>query len=374
MIIKNAEVYTEEGIFEKRDIYIQDGRFAGQMPEAEDQQVIDAEGCYAIPGLTDIHFHGCVGRDFCDGTEEAIQAIADYEASVGVTTIVPATMTFSEEKLMGIARAARAHKNEKGAILCGINMEGPFIAMKKKGAQNGKYIHKPDIEMFDRLQEESGGLFKLVDLAPEVDGAMEFIRAKKDEVVLSIAHTTANYETAKAAIEAGVHHMTHLYNAMNPISHREPGPVIAAADDERCEAELICDGVHIHPAVVRNTLKMFGPDRVIFVSDTMMAAGLPDGLYELGGQPVTARGNRATLEDGTLAGSNTNLMECMKTAVKQMNVPLETAVRCAAVNSAKSVGIYDQYGSITPGKTANVVLLDKNDLEVKQVILKGECL
>lgn len=372
MIIKNAEVYTEEGVFEKRDIYICDGRFTDQAADADDGQVIDGEGCYAIPGLTDIHFHGCVGRDFCDGTEEAIQAIADYEASVGVTTIVPATMTFSEEKLMSIARAAREHKNEKGAILCGINMEGPFIAMKKKGAQNGKYIHKPDIEMFDRLQKESGGLFKLVDLAPEVEGAMEFIEAKKDEVVLSIAHTTADYETAKAAIDAGVHHMTHLYNAMNPISHREPGPVIAASDDERCEAELICDGVHIHPAVVRNTLKMFGPDRVIFISDTMMAAGLPDGLYELGGQPVTARGNRATLEDGTLAGSNTNLMECMKTAVKQMNVPLETAVRCAAVNSAKSVGIYDQYGSITPGKTANAVLLDKNDLEVKQVILKGE--
>ena len=372
MIIKNAEVYTEEGVFEKRDIYICDGRFTDQAADADDGQVIDGEGCYAIPGLTDIHFHGCVGRDFCDGTEEAIQAIADYEASVGVTTIVPATMTFSEEKLMSIARAAREHKNEKGAILCGINMEGPFIAMKKKGAQNGKYIHKPDIEMFDRLQKESGGLFKLVDLAPEVEGAMEFIEAKKDEVVLSIAHTTADYETAKAAIDAGVHHMTHLYNAMNPISHREPGPVIAASDDERCEAELICDGVHIHPAVVRNTLKMFGPDRVIFISDTMMAAGLPDGLYELGGQPVTARGNRATLEDGTLAGSNTNLMECMKTAVKQMNVPLETAVRCAAVNSAKSVGIYDQYGSITPGKTANAGLLDKNDLEVKQVILKGE--
>lgn len=370
MIIKNAMVYTEEGIFEKKDIYIRDGKFV-DLAQEEDE-IVDGEGCYAIPGLTDIHFHGCVGRDFCDGTEEAIQAIADYEASVGVTTIVPATMTFSEDKLTQIARAARAHKNEKGAILCGINMEGPFIAMKKKGAQNGKYIHKPDIEMFDRLQKEASGLFKLVDLAPEEEGAMEFIRAKKDEVVLSIAHTTTDYETAKMAIEEGVHHMTHLYNAMNPINHREPGPIIAASDDDRCEAELICDGVHIHPAIVRNTLKMFGPDRVIFISDTMMAAGLSDGMYELGGQPVIVKGNHATLEDGTLAGSNTNLMECMKTAVLKMQVPLETAVRCAAVNSAKSVGIYDQYGSITPGKVANVVLLSMNDLETKQVILKGK--
>lgn len=373
VIVKNAEVYTENGTFEKKDIYIQNGTFA-EVPAEGDQEIVDGTGCYAIPGLTDIHFHGCVGYDFCDGTEEAIQAIADYEASVGVTTIVPATMTFSEEKLTQIGHAARDHKNEKGAELCGINMEGPFIAPARKGAQNGKYIHNPDIAMFDRLQEASGHLYKLVDLAPETEGAMEFIRAKKDEVVLSIAHTAADYDTAKAAIEAGVHHITHLYNAMNGISHREPGPVIAASDDSRCEAELICDGVHIHPAVVRNTLKMFGEDRVIFISDTMMAAGLDDGMYELGGQPVIVKGNRATLEDGTLAGSNTNLMECMKTAVRQMQVPLETAVRCAAVNPAKSVGIYDRYGSITPGKIANLVLLAKEDLETKQVILRGECL
>ena len=374
MIIRNAEVYTEQGIFEKKDIAVCGEQFAEESAAAGecDGEILDGEGCYLIPGLTDIHFHGCVGRDFCDGTEEAIQAIADYEASVGVTTIVPATMTFSEEKLTEIAKAARNHKNEKGAILCGINMEGPFITMKKKGAQNGKYVHRPDVEMFDRLQKEAGGLFKLVDIAPEVEGAMEFIRAKKDEVVLSIAHTDTDYETAKEAIEAGVSHVTHLYNAMNPINHRNPGPIIAASDDDTCEAELICDGVHIHPAVVRNTLKMFGSDRVIFISDTMMAAGLPDGMYELGGQPVRAQGNRATLEDGTLAGSNTNLMECMRTAVLQMHVPLETAVRCAAVNSAKSVGIYDRYGSITPGKVANAVLLRKEDLTVKQVILKGK--
>jgi N-acetylglucosamine-6-phosphate deacetylase len=395
MIIKNAEVYTEEGIFVKADVYIAGDRFEkispvdalakpdAQMMEektadaqkntgADEEEIIDASGCYMIPGLTDIHFHGCVGRDFCDGTEEAIQAIADYEASEGITTIVPATMTFSEEKLMQIAKAAKAHKNEKGAILCGINMEGPFISMAKKGAQNGKYIHKPDIEMFDRIQKEAGGLFKLVDLAPEEEGAMEFIRAKKDEVVLSIAHTTTDYETAKQAIEEGVHHMTHLYNAMNPINHRAPGPIIAASDDEHCEAELICDGVHIHPAIVRNTLKMFGGDRVIFISDTMMAAGLEDGLYELGGQPVIVKGNHATLEDGTLAGSNTNLMNCMRVAVQKMQIPLETAVRCAAVNSARSVGIYDKYGSITPGKIANAVLLRKEDLSTSQVILKGK--
>lgn len=370
MIIKNGEVYTEACRFVKKDLYIQEGKITDVQPQ--DGQELDAAGCYVIPGLTDIHFHGCMGKDFCDGTEEAIQTIADYEASVGVTTICPATMTFSEETLMKIAQAAKAHKNEKGAVLCGINMEGPFISMAKKGAQNGRYIHKPDVEMFDRLQEASGKLFKLVDLAPEEDGALEFIQAKRGEVVLSIAHTSADYEKAKEAIAAGVSHMTHLYNAMNGISHRAPGPVIAAADDTCCEAELICDNVHIHPAVVRNTFKMFGVDRIIFISDTMMAAGLPDGLYELGGQPVIVKGNHATLEDGTLAGSNTNLMECMRTAVREMKIPLEDAVKCAAVNPAKSIGIYEEYGSLTPGKTANVVLLDKETLEVKKVILRGE--
>ncbi len=371
MIIKNADVFTEEGIFVKKDVNIQGGLFS---EFTEDEQVLDGTDCWLIPGLTDIHFHGCVGYDFCDGTEEAIQAIADYEASVGVTTIAPATMTFGEEKLIQIAKAANAHKNEKGAILCGINMEGPFISMEKKGAQNGKYIHKPDVEMFDRIQEAAGGLFKLVDIAPEVDGAMEFIKAKKGEVVLSIAHSNTDYDTAKAAIEAGVTHVTHLYNAMNPITHRNPGPIIAASDDKVCEAELICDNVHIHPAVVRNTLKMFGENRVIFISDTMMAAGLNDGMYELGGQPVIVKGNLATLEDGTIAGSNTNLMKCMVTAVKEMDVPLEVAVKCAAVNPAKSIGIYDKYGSITNGKVANAVLLNKSDLSIKQVILKGSCI
>ena len=371
MIIKNADVFTEEGLFVKKDVVIDGTVFC---ETTSDDVVVDGSDCWLIPGLTDIHFHGCVGYDFCDGTEEAIQAIADYEASVGVTTIVPATKTFSEEKLTEIARAANAHKNDKGAILCGINMEGPFISMAKKGAQNGKYIHKPDVEMFDRLQAEAGGLFKLVDIAPEVEGALDFIKAKKGEVVLSLAHTNTDYDTAKEAIKAGVTHVTHLYNAMNPINHRNPGPIIAASDDEICEAELICDNVHIHPAVVRNTLKMFGKDRVIFISDTMMAAGLEDGMYELGGQPVIVKGNLATLEDGTIAGSNTNLMKCMVTAVKEMNIPLEIAVGCAAVNSAKSVGIYDKYGSITVGKVANAVLLNKSDLSIKQVILKGKCI
>lgn len=374
MIIKNADVFTEEGKFVKQDIYIKDGRFVESEMQAGADEVIDAQGCIAVPGLTDIHFHGCVGYDFCDGTKEAITKIAEYEASIGVTSIVPATMTLGEEILTGICKTAaeyrKTSKNDKAADLCGINMEGPFLAESKKGAQNSAYLHTPDEGMYDRLNEAADHMVKLVAIAPEIEGAMEFIQSKKGEVVLSTAHTAADYETALEAFEKGATHVTHLYNAMNPYTHRAPG-LIGAATDAGAEVELICDGVHVHPAVVRNTFKMFGEDKVILISDSMMATGLDDGDYSLGGQAVKVVGNLATLADGTIAGSATNLMDCVRTAVLKMRIPLETAIKCAAVNPAKSVGIYDEYGSITPGKVANVVLLKKDDLALDSVILRG---
>ena len=232
MIIKNASVFTEEGKFAKQDIFIKDGKFVVSAEEADGEEIIDAKECFAVPGLTDIHFHGCMGHDFCDGTREAITAMAEYEASVGVTSIVPATMTLGEDTLQGICEAAAAYvkevKNDKAADLCGINMEGPFVAASKKGAQNGAYIRKPDVEMFDKLNRASGNMIKLVAIAPEVEDAMEFIKAKKDETVLSVAHTATDYDTAMEAFEKGATHVTHLYNAMNPYTHRAPGPIAAA--------------------------------------------------------------------------------------------------------------------------------------------------
>lgn len=376
MIIKNASVFTEDGRFVLRDIYIEDGEFVDSAQKVSGKEEIDAAGCYAIPGLTDLHFHGCVGHDFCDGTREAIDAMAVYEASVGVTNIVPATMTLSEDTLLGICKAAKAYReegfHEKRARLCGINMEGPFVAPGKKGAQNGEYIRKPDIGMFDRLNKASGNMVKLVAIAPELEGAMEFIDKKHGETAISLAHTEADYDTAIQAFEKGADHVTHLYNAMNPYSHRAPGVVGAAADTQKAEVELICDGVHIHPAAVRTTFKIFGDDRIILISDSMMATGLDDGDYSLGGQAVKVVGNLATLKDGTIAGSATNLMDCLRTAVLKMGIPMESAVKCAAVNTAKCVGIYDRYGSITPGKKADVVLLKKENLALKQVIMEGQ--
>lgn len=378
MRIRNASVYTEEGKFEPKDIFIKDEFFADCEAEGGEEQVIDASGCVAIPGLTDIHFHGCVGHDFCDGIREAIDAMAAYEASIGVTNIVPASMTLSEDMLLAICRTAKAYKEEgvqdKRAHFQGINMEGPFVSAVKKGAQNGEYIHKPDQEMFARLQEASGNCVKLLDIAPEEEGAMELIDKWHDQVVISLAHTCADYDTASEAFRRGASHVTHLYNAMNPYTHRAPGLIGAAADEEKVHVELICDGVHIHPAAVRTTFKIFGDDRIILISDSMRATGLEDGDYTLGGQYVKVTGNLATLKDGTIAGSVTNLMDCMRTAVLKMGIPLESAVKCVTVNPAKCAGIYGTCGSITPGKYADVILLDKEDLSLKQVILRGKVL
>ena len=371
MIIKNALIYTPRHTFEKGSILIREGRIVPFGTPEEGEEVLDAEGLYALPGLVDIHFHGAMGKDFCDGTEEAIQTLADFEASKGVLAICPATMTFSEEILNGVMDAAAAHKNGKGADLVGINMEGPFISPKKVGAQNPEYVHTADIEMFRRLQKRANGLIKLVDVAPEEPGALDFIRACRDEVRISIAHTCTDYDTAIAAFEAGATHMTHLNNAMPGITHRAPGPIIAALE-KGAEVELITDNVHIHPAMVRFTFRTFGDDHMILIADSMMACGLPDGQYSLGGQAVTVEGRRATLTEqpGTIAGSATCLYDCMKVAVKEMNVPLESAVRAASENPARSIGIDADYGSLAAGRYGNVILADA-DLNIQAVIQKG---
>ncbi|MGN0393657.1 MAG: N-acetylglucosamine-6-phosphate deacetylase [Bariatricus sp.] len=378
MIIRNALVYGEDKTFSRQDIRIEDGVFAEISPSLvpiENESVLDADGLYAIPGLIDIHFHGCMGHDFCDGTLEAIDAITRYEASCGVTSVCPATMTVSPESLAQVMDAARAYNESPArpgqASLVGINMEGPFISEAKKGAQAAEHIRLCDEALFCSLQERSGGLVKLIDIAPENEGAMEFIDALHDKVTISLAHTTADYQTAKEAYDRGARHATHLYNAMPPFTHRAPGVVGAAFDSPNCRVELICDGVHIHPSVVRATFQLFGDDRMILISDSMRAAGMEDGQYTLGGQDVAVKGKYATLvSDGALAGSVTNLMDCLRTAVKEMQIPLESAIASATMNPAKAIGIYDRYGSISTGKIANLVLLDQ-ELNLRQVIIHG---
>ena len=372
MIIKNARVFTEQKTFESGEICIQNDVF---VAKTDDNTVIDAQGCYAIPGLIDLHFHGCMGHDICDGTPEALSQIAKYEASVGVTAIAPATMTLPADKLEHILSVAAAYRKEQapeGADLIGINMEGPFISRAKKGAQDAHNILPCSAELCQRFLDASEGLVKFIGIAPEENPDFyDFIRQMKDKVHVSLAHTNADYDTAIAAFVAGANHAVHLYNAMPPFTHRAPGVIGAVADCAYVTAELICDGVHIHPAAVRATFEMLGAHRIVLISDSMRAAGMPDGQYTLGGLDVNVRGNRATLvSDGALAGSVTNLMDCMRSAVKQMRIPLETAVACATMNPAKCLGVYDTYGSIQIGQKANVVLLDEA-LKVQAVIKDG---
>jgi len=241
--------------------------------------------------------------------------------------------------------------------------------MSKKGAQNPKYVTPPNAEMFQHLIDAGDGLVKLTTIAPETEGAIEFIRQFSPQVRMSLGHTDCDYDTAREAFLAGASHMTHLFNAMPGFTHRAPGVVGAALDSPWSRVELISDGIHIHPSVVRATFKMFGPDRVVLISDTMRAAGMSDGKYDLGGQEVTVKGPLATLADGTIAGSATDLMACMKRAVS-FGIPLADAVRAAAVNPAQAIGVFDRVGSLEPGKRANAVVLDA-DLNVKSVFFHG---
>lgn len=383
MIIDHVKVFTEDKKFTDGGIVIKDGTIEqvyteGNRPQTEDE-ALDGKGMYAIPGLIDLHFHGCKGDDFCDGSRDAIARIAEYEASVGVTAIAPATMTLPVEELEQILRVAAEYKkgphSKKEADFVGINMEGPFISPAKKGAQDERNIIPCDVKVCERFLEASEGLVKFMGIAPEEsENAVSFIEAVKDKVNVSLAHTNADYDTAMAAFNAGADHAVHLYNAMPAFTHRAPGVIGAVYDSKHVMAEIICDGVHIHPAAVRATFEMMGEDRMILISDSMRAAGMPDGSYTLGGLDVNVVGNRATLaSDGAIAGSVTNLMDCMKTAVKTMNIPLETAVACVTINPAKSLGIDAEYGSIRAGKKAHIVLMDQ-ELNVQQVIKDGELL
>lgn len=370
MRIKGGKLFTPQG-FQEGDLFTAGERIAAQSGDAE---VYDAQGCYVIPGLTDLHFHGAMGADFSDGDPDGLQKMAEFELSQGVTQICPAGMTLLEDQLIKICTVAAQHNREgrPGAALVGINLEGPFLSYEKRGAQNGDWLQPPNLPLLHKLCEVSDGLVKLVSIAPELEGAMEFIREASKTVAVSLAHSTADYDTAAAAYEAGARQATHLYNAMPAFTHRAPGIIGAAAERDDVYCELISDGVHIHPAVVRCTFRMVGRDRMVLISDTMRACGMPDGQYTLGGQDVIVKGPLATLKDGTIAGSATCLMDCMRRAVS-FGIPLVDAVTAAAVNPTKALKIDGDYGTLDQGKMANIVVLDEN-LALKQVFFRGKAI
>ena len=376
MFYKNARIFASDCRFHHGAFEVTaDGRFGQVLPDRIPEDAYDLEGATVIPGLVEVHSHGNSGFDFSDGDYEGLVQMARYYLSCGVTSFAPASMTLPYEVLEKAFVTAKlfAEENPAGcAKLRGIHMEGPYFSYAKRGAQNPDYLKTPDFEGFQKLYEASGGLVRIVDVAPELDGAKEFIRRASKLCTVGIAHTDCDYEQAKTAIAAGVTHLTHLYNGMPPIGHRNPGAIPAAAECPRVRAELICDGLHAHPAAVRLAFAMFGAERMILVSDSGRCAGREEGTeFDLGGQRAKVVGGVARLlSNGTIACSATNLWQCLINAIS-FGIPEEAAVRACTINPAASLGVQGIVGSIATGRQADFVVCSP-DYAKKRVYLAGK--
>ena len=370
MLYTNANVFTPAG-FVHGGFTVEDGRFA-EVFEGNRSGGTDLNGAYVIPGLVDIHTHGAANADFSDGDAEGLKRMAAHLAKCGVTSFAPTSMTLPYETLAAAfqtAIAVREHRPAGCARVMGIHMEGPYFSEKKKGAQNGAYLKLPDLEGFRRLYEGCGGLVRIIDVAPELAGAVEFTKGAKELCTVSVAHTDANYEEARAVYEAGASHLTHLYNAMPSIHHRKPGVIGAASECENVVAELICDGLHVHPSSVRMAFKLF-PGRICLISDSLRCCGMPDGEYELGGQQVFLAGGVARLADGTIAGAASDLYQDMLNAIS-FGIPRDEAITAATLRPAREIGRADEIGSIEAGKLADFVICGEA-LNAQAVFIGGE--
>ena len=373
MFYTNARIFVDNefrmGAFE-----VVDGKFGAILPENVPADAIDLGGATVIPGLIEVHSHGCAGADFSDGDYEGLKAMAKQYAEWGVTSFAPASMTLPYdvlEKAFGTAKQLVEENIEGLSVLRGIQMEGPFFCYAKRGAQNADYLRDPDFEGFKALYEGCGGLVRIVDVAPELPGAAEFVEKASKLCTVSIAHTDSDYDHAKAAVDAGVTHLTHLYNAMPAIHHRNPGVIPAAVENAKVQAEIIADGYHIHPSSVRLAFTMF-KNRMVLVSDSGRCAGKDEGYqFDLGGQMAEIRGGVAKLVGTeTIACSASNLWKCLCNAIS-WGIPEEEAVRAATYNPACALGVQDVVGSIATGKVADFLVCSEGYAD-KRVFLAGK--
>ena len=369
-----ARIFTSDFQFHTGAFEVKDGVFGEILPETVPADAIDLGGATVIPGLIEVHSHGNSGADFSDGDYEGLKAMARYFAQCGVTSFAPASMTLPYdvlEKAFGNARKLVDENIEGLSVLRGIQMEGPYFSYKKRGAQNADYLKEPDFEGFKKLYDSCGGLVTIVDIAPELPGAADFVAKAKDLCTVSIAHTDCTYDDAKAAVDAGVTHLTHLYNAMPGINHRAPGAIPAGVENPNVQAEIICDGFHIHPAAVRLAFTMF-KNRMILVSDSGRCTGQAEGYqFDLGGQMAELRGGVAKLVGTeTIACSASNMWKCLQNVIS-WNIPEEEAVRAATYNPAKAIGADKVVGSIETGKVADFIITNA-DYSEKRVFLAGK--
>ena len=390
MRYNNAYIFQGEEGFVRGGLRVEDGRIAeviredaasqrnigsqaaAELPAPEEET--DLEGMYVIPGLIDIHSHGNSGYDFSDGNAEGVREMGRYYARHGITSFAPTSMTLPYDRLETAFLTAGSYREDwdgASSRLAGIHMEGPFFSEKKKGAQNSAYLRLPDADAVTRLQKACGGLIRIVDVAPELPGTEEFIKEVSLYCRVSLAHTDASYEDAVRAFDAGASHVTHLFNAMPSLHHREPGVIGAAGEREKVTAELICDGLHVHPSVIRLAFKVFA-GRICLISDSLRCCGMPDGEYELGGQTVYLRDGQARLADGTLAGAVSNLFDDMVNAIR-FGIPMEQAVMAATINPARAIGADHETGSLEAGKMADFVVCDK-EWKIRQVVIGGKAI
>ena len=365
MLIKNGNVFID-GAFRKCDVAFD--TVIRQVGALDGPADIDAEGLYVTPGFIDVHTHGAKNRDFSDGDPEGVTAASSFYADHGVTSFTATTMTLTEDVLTPAMKAIGSFRRPAdGAKCAGIHLEGPFLSYAKRGAQDPRNLHKPDAEMFKRLNGASGGIVRLVTVAPEEDGAEAFIKEVSKICTVSLGHSVADYDTAMRAYEWGASHATHLFNGMNGFVHRAPG-IVGAAADSGVTVELICDGQHIHPCVVRCVHKLFG-DKLCIISDSLRCAGMPDGDYDLAGQPIIMKDGLARLLDGTIAGSSTNIHDSIRNVVR-FGIPLEAAVTAATSVPAGVIRRSNEIGTIRTGLAADFVLMDR-ELNIKGVIVDG---
>lgn len=374
MFYRNARIFCPDFRFHNGAFEVKDGRFGAILPEEVPADAVDLQGVTVIPGLIDIHSHGNSGADFSDGNYSGLQKMAAYYARCGVTSFAPASMTLPYdvlEKAFSTAVQLHEERPQDCAVLRGIQMEGPYFSYKKRGAQNPDYLKEPDFEGFQKLFDGCKGLIRIVDVAPELPGAADFTAKASKLCTVSVAHTDSDYDHAKAVFDAGATHLTHLYNAMPGINHRNPGVIPAAAENPNVRAEIICDGYHIHPAAVRLAFAMFGGERMVLISDSGRCAGLPEGSkFTLGGQDAWLRDGVGRLEDGTIACSAANLWGCLRNTI-QWGIREEDALRAATWNPACAIGAEGEVGSIATGKVADFLIVSA-DYSQKRVFLEGK--
>lgn len=370
MRYENGWIFAD-GRFVRGGFSVENGRFAHVLEDVPGPAE-DLDGALVIPGLVDIHVHGCAGADFSDGDYAGLVRMARYLARRGVTSFAPASMTLPYDALDKAFHAAARLRREglaDGARLVGIQMEGPFLSREKRGSQNPAYLRLPDWDRFLRLYDAAEGLLRIVDVAPELPGAAEFTRRASEKCRVSVAHTAAGYDQAAAVFDAGATHLTHLFNAMSGIHHRHPGPIGAASERENVTAELICDGIHVHPSAVRMAFRLF-PGRICLISDALRCCGMADGSYSLGGQEILLSGGVARLTGGAIAGSAANLYQCMRRAVS-FGIPREQAVWAATALPARVIGRESETGAIADGRAADFVICG-GELEPRAVYLGGK--